>query len=223
LTEQESKRKIASRTGISTWFCSVVEEIVTKIANWKNLGVAAFVALGMMGAGCKSAPELTPPQALAMVQAKYDQTPPAGINILVNEVGMRQGVTSKLWDRTKVYPNKLWADFKLTPDGKKAVVLPGGGDTIEWRPASLEDKNYTIVVTTTAANHLRAHDMGDLQDEMLPGADTSKSGKFTEGQNLTGVPQVLQDIAHNPGNRLSTKKQADFALVNRAWTLKSIE
>ena len=40
--------------------------------------------------------------------------------------------------------------------------------------------------------------------------------------NLTGVPQVLQDIAHNPGNKLSSKKEADFALVNGAWTLKTI-
>lgn len=196
---------------------------MTKIPNWKTLATVALIGSVLGMAGCKSAPELTSTQALAMVQAKYDQTPAVGINILVNDVGMRQGVTAKLWDRTKVYPNKLWADFKLTPDGKKAVVLPGGGDTIEWRPASLEDRNYTVVVTTAAANHLRAHDMGALQDETLPGANVMKSGKFTEGQNLTGVPQVLQDIAHNPGNRLSTKKQADFSLENGAWVLKSIE
>ena len=191
--------------------------------NWKTLGGLILAGSGLLVAGCKSAPELTSTQALSMVQAKYDQTAPVPTNILVNDAGMRQGATAKLWDRTKVYPNKLWADFKLTPDGKKAVVLPGGGDVIEWRPANLDDKNYTIVVTTTAANHLRAHDMGDLQDEMLAGADTAKSGKFIEGVNLTGVPQVLQDIAHNPGNRLSAKRQANFALANGAWTLKSIE
>lgn len=191
--------------------------------NWKTLGVLFLASSGLWFAGCKSAPELTKDQALAMVQAKYDQTPGVGVNILVDDSGMRQGATAKLWDRTKVYPNKLWADFKLTPDGKKAVALPGGGDTIEWRPANLDDKNYSIVVTTVAANHLRAHDMGDLQDEMLPGADTAKAGKYTEGVNLAGVPQTLQDIAHNPGNKLSTKKQADFALVNGSWQLKSIE
>jgi len=196
---------------------------VTKMLKWKTFGVLFLAGSGLVVAGCKSAPELTPAQALAMVQAKYDQTAPVPTNILVNDAGMRTGVTAKLWDRTKVYPNKLWADFKLTPDGKKAVVLAGGGDVIEWRPANLDDKNYTIVVTTVAANHLRAHDMGDLQDEMLPGSDTAKSGKYIEGVNLTGVPQVLQDIAHNPGNKLSTKRQADFALVNGTWTLKSIE
>jgi hypothetical protein len=191
--------------------------------NWKALGVLLLGCSGLVVAGCKSAPDLTPTQALALVQAKYDQTAPVPTTILVNDAGMRAGITAKLWDRTKVYPNKLWADFKLTPDGKKAVVLPGGGDTIEWRPENLDDKDYTIVVMTVAANHLRAHDMGDLQDEMMAGADTAKSGKYTEGVNLAGVPQTLQDIAHNPGNKLSTKKQADFSLTNGAWTLKSIE
>lgn len=190
--------------------------------NRRALALFLVACSALVISGCKSAPELTPTQALALVQAKYDQTAPVGVNILVNDAGMRSGITAKLWDRTKVYPNKMWADFKLTADGKKAVVLPSGGDVIEWRPASLDDQNYTVVLTTVAANHLRAHDMGDLQDEMV-GTDTSKEGKFTEGVNLTGVPQLLQDIAHNPGNKLSEKKQADFALVNGAWTLKSIE
>jgi len=191
--------------------------------NWKTLGVLATMGFGLVGAGCKSAPDLTPTQALALVQAKYDQTPPVPTTILVNESGIRQGVSAKLWERTKVYPNKLWADFKLTPDGKKAVTLPGGGDVIEWRPANQDDKNYTVVVMTTAANHLRAHDMSDLQDEMLAGSAATKEGKYTEGVNLNGVPQALNDIAHHPGNKLSTRKQADFALENGAWVLKSIE
>ena len=191
--------------------------------NWKALAAVCGACAALVIGGCKSAPELTPTQALALVQAKYDQTPPVGVNILVNDAGMRSGITAKLWDRTKVYPNKMWADFKLTPDGKKAVVLPGGGDMIQWRPASLDDKNYTVVVTTVASNHLRAHDMGELQDEMLAGSGGARVGKYTEGVNLTGAPQVLQDIAHNPGNRLSSKKQADFALTNGTWTLKSIE
>jgi hypothetical protein len=172
--------------------------------------------------GCKSAPELTKTQALAMVQAKYDQTAPAGVNILVNDPGMLSGAKAKLWERTKVYPNKIWADFKLTSDGKKAVVLPGGGDVIEWRPQTANDQNYTIVVTTVAANHLRAKDMGDLRDEAMAGVDSAKSGRYTEVVNLTGVPQMLQDLARYPGNKLSTKKEADFALVNGTWTLKTI-
>lgn len=191
--------------------------------NWKTLGVLFLGFSGLIVSGCKSAPELTRTQALALVQAKYDQTAPVGVNILVNDPGMLSGATAKLWDRTKIYPNKIWADFKLTAEGKKVVVLPGGGDVIEWRPQSLDDKNYTVVMTTVAANHLKAKDMGDLSDEAMAGADAGKSGKYTEAVNLTGVPQLLQDIAHNPGNKLSTKKQADFVLTNGTWTLKSIE
>jgi len=190
--------------------------------NWKALGVLFLGCSTLLINGCKSAPELTKTQALAMVQAKYDQTAPAGVNILVNDPGMLSGAKAKLWERTKVYPNKIWADFKLTSDGKKAVVLPGGGDVIEWRPQTANDQNYTIVVTTVAANHLRAKDMGDLRDEAMAGADSAKSGRYTEVVNLTGVPQMLQDLARYPGNKLSTKKEADFALVNGTWTLKTI-
>ena len=206
-----------------TYLCALRGSVM-KMLNWKTLGVGVLLGTGLVMAGCKSVPELSKDQALKMVQDNYDQTAPVGVNILVNDDGMQQGATTgKLWERTKVYPNKLWADFKLTADGKKAVVLPGGGDTIEWRPASLDDKNYTIVMTTVAANHLKAKDMGDLGDEMLPGADIAKAGKYTEVVNLTGVPQVLQDIAHTPGNKLSTRKQADFALENGSWALKRIE
>ena len=190
--------------------------------NWKALGVLFLGCSTLLINGCKSAPELTKTQALAMVQAKYDQTAPAGVNILVNDPGMLSGAKAKLWERTKVYPNKIWADFKLTSDGKKAVVLPGGGDVIEWRPQTANDQNYTIVVTTVAANHLRAKDMSDLRDEAMAGADSAKSGRYTEVVNLTGVPQMLQDLGRYPGNKLSTKKEADFALVNGTWTLKTI-
>lgn len=194
------------------------------MVNWRALGAVVLVGSGLAITGCKSAPELTSAQAQALVQAKYDQTPPTGINILVDDAGMRQGAVAKLWDRTKVYPNRLWADFKLTPEGKKVVVLPGGGDVIEWRPANLEDKTYSIVVTTTAANHLKARGMGDPQDEMLPGAATAKGASYTEAAVLTGVPQVLQDIiANNSLNKVSSKKQADFVLENGTWQLKSIQ
>ncbi len=194
-----------------------------KMLRMKALASVVLLGVGLVVAGCKSVPDLTAAQALELVQAKYDQTPPVGVNILVDDLGMRQGITGKLWERTKIYPNKFWADFKLTDEGKKAVKLSGGGDVIEWRPSGLEDKNYTYVVTTIAANHLKAHDMGDPQDEMLPGADTAKGAKFTEGVNLTGVPDVLQEIAHNPGNKLSTKRQADFVYEGGAWKLRSIQ
>jgi len=196
---------------------------VRKMLRLKCLVGVVLLGTGMVVAGCKSAPELTPTQALALVQSKYDQSPGTGVDILVDDTGMRQGIAAKLWERTTIYPNKYWADFKLTDAGKKAVKLSGGGDMIQWRPAGLDDKNYAYRMTTIAENHLKARDMGDLQDEMVPGADTAKSGKFTESVNLIGVPDTLQDIAHHPGNRLSAKRQADFTYEGGAWKLHSIQ
>jgi len=187
----------------------------------KVLGVVVLMSC-LAVSGCKSAPELTQTQALTLIQSSYDQAAPVGVNILVDDLGMRQGIAGKLWERTKMYPNKYWADFKLTPEGKKAVKLANGGDVIEWRPSGLEDTNYKVLMTTVAANHLKAHDLGDLQDEMVAGSDTAKGAKFTEGVNLTGVPDTLQEIAHNPGNKLSTRRQADFTLEGGAWKLHSI-
>jgi hypothetical protein len=195
---------------------------VKKALNFTVLAVSAFAAAGLMLglglSGCKSAPELTAAQAQALIQAKYDQTPPVGANITVDDLGMRMGVTAKYWDRSMAYPNKFWADFKLTPDGKKAVKLADGSDTIKWRPESPEDKSFSIILVTTAANHLKARDVKDPVDEV----GGTKSVVFTEAVSLDGVPGALQDIAHNPGNKLSGKKTATFALDGGAWKLVSI-
>jgi hypothetical protein len=196
---------------------------VRKAAKLLVLGTLSLLGAGLALSGCKSGPDLPRADALAMIQAKYDQTPAVGANITVNELGLRQGVTAKYWDRTKLYPNKFWADFMLTPEGKKAVKLPDGSDVIKWRPLSETDKSFSVIVATVAANHLRAHDLKDIQDETLPGVATAKGAQFTEGVNLDGVPAPLVNIAHNPGNKLSTKRQADFALENGAWKLHSIE
>lgn len=186
----------------------------------KVLGVAAILGLGMFLGGCKSAPDLTQSQALALIQADYDHAAPAGVNILINDLGMRQGISAKYWTRTTIYPNKFWADFTLTPDGKKVVKLPAGGDVIQWRPDSLTDTGYTYRVVTVAANHLKARNLQDIQDE---GSPTAKGVQFTEAVDLTGVPDALQAIAHNPGNQLTTKRHASFELVDNAWKLHSIE
>jgi len=189
---------------------------------WKGFCAAALFG-GLMIAGCKSAPELTQAQALSLVQADYDHGQPQGISIQVNDLGMRQGATAKYWDRTKIYPNHYWADFKLTPDGKKVVQLANGGDTIEWRPESADDTHYSIRMITVQANHLKARSMGDITDEMITGVDTAKGADFTEGVDMTGVPDTLQQIAHNPGNQLSTKRHVDFALANGAWTVHAVQ
>lgn len=189
--------------------------------NWLNgraLIVVALVGAGLLVSGCKSAPDLTAANAQALIQAKYDASPAVGAAINVNDLGMRQGVMAKYWERTKVYPNKYWADFALTPDGKKAMTLAGGGDTIQWRPLNPDDKTFSVVVTTVATNHLKAKDVKDPQDEV----GGTKSVVYTEAVSLDGVPSALQDIAHNPGNKLSTKRTATFALDGGAWKLQSI-
>ncbi len=192
-----------------------------KAMNLRILVALAFVGLGFtVGSeltGCKSAPELTSAQAQALIQAKYDQTPAAGANIYVDDLGMRMGVTDKYWDRTKAYPNKFWADFTLTPDGKKAIKLLDGSDVIKWRPESEADTKFSVTVVTAATNHLKAHDVQDPQDDA-----GGKGVAFTEAVSLDGVPGPLQDIAHNPGNKLSSKRQAEFALDGGAWKLVSI-
>lgn len=191
---------------------------VKNMFNLKVLGAAALLSAGLFVAGCKSAPELTQAKAQQMIQANYDQAAAEGVNITVGDLGLRQGITAKYWNLTKIYPNKYWADYTLTPDGKKAVKLPGGGDVIQWRPDSMEDKNHTVVVTTAAANHLKAKDLRDVQDE----AGGGKTVQFTESVSLEGVPDALQDIAHNPGNKLSSKRTATFVLDGSNWKLQGI-
>ena len=187
------------------------------------LGTLGFLGAGVLLMGCKSAPELTQANALALIQAKYDQTPAAGAEIVVNEQGLGQGATANLWTRTKVYPNRFWGDFTLTPEGKKALKLRKGGDVIQWYPESPDGKGFSVVVVTVAANHFKAHDLKDIQDETLPGVATAKGVDFSEAVNLEGVPEALVNIAHNPGNRLSTKRHAVFSFENGAWVLHAIE
>jgi hypothetical protein len=182
-----------------------------------------FLGAGLLLTGCKSAPELTQAQAQALIQANYDQAPAAGVRIRVNDLGMRQGVVAGYWKRTKLYPNKFWADFTLTDEGKQAVRLPQEGDVMQWRPLYPEDKRFSIIVVTAVANHLKARDVKDPQDETLPGVAKAKSVRYTEVANLDGVPDPLRKIARNPGNRLIVKRQADFVYTNGAWLLRSIE
>jgi len=186
--------------------------------NGRTVAVAALLGAGLLLAGCKSAPELTAAQAQALIQAKYDQSPPQRATITLHELGIKKGFAAKYWDRSKAYPNHIWVDFKLTPEGAKAVALPGGGDVIEWHADSLDDKNYAVVVTAVATNHLKARDVNDPQDEV----GGTRSAVYSESVSLEGVPAPLEDMAHDPGNKLSTKRTATFALEAGAWKLESI-
>jgi len=187
------------------------------------LGMLGFLSAGMLLSGCKSAPELTKANALALIQAKYDQTPAAGVAIAVDVHGLKDGVQAKYWEKATVYANRIWGDFKLTPDGKKVLKLSDGGDVLKWRPDHDPDPNYAVVVTSVATTHLKAQDVQDPQDETLPGVSTAKGTDFNEVINLDGLPAPLTKIASNAINKLVNKRHADFAFENGAWVLHSIE
>jgi hypothetical protein len=187
------------------------------------IGMLGFLSAGMFLNGCKSAPELTKANAQALIQAKYDQTPAAAVAIAVDVQGLKDGVQAKYWEKATVYPNRIWGDFKVTADGMKALKLSDGGSILKWRPDHDPDPNYAIVVTSVATSHLKAQDVQDSQDEVLSGAATAKGADFTEVVNLDTLPAPLVKIAHNAINKLVTKRHADFAFENGAWTLRSIE
>jgi len=196
------------------------EDIVKRLFKILIGGVAAAGAAGLVLTGCNSAPELTPTSAQAVIQSHYDSQTPSGVTIFVDKIGLQQGLTAGYWKLTKVYPNQRWADYALTAEGKKVLKLSDGGDVIQWRPE--QDGDFHFLIVTTAANTMRAKVMSDPQDEILADVKSAKSVTFTESVNMNGVPQPLQDMAHNKGNRLSSKKQADLAYENGAWKVHGI-
>lgn len=198
-----------------------VEGAVTKALTICAVGALAIVGSGLLMSGCNSAPELSKTNAQTLIQADYDKMAAQPATIAVDDVGLKQGLNSKLWKLTKVYPNNRWADYALTDDGKKAVKLAGNADMIQWRPDEGQ-KDFHFFVTTVATNHLKAKDVADPQDDVVANVQTAKSAGFTEVYDWNGVPDPVVTIAHNAINRLSTKRQADFALTNGAWTVHSI-
>ncbi len=192
-----------------------------KIWSLQVLGALLLVGAAGWVTGCKSVPPLSSADAQKLIQADYDSRPAAGAGIYVNEIGLKQGINAKYWKLTKVYPNMKWADYTLTDDGKKVLKLEAGGDTIQWRPEEGSSNSHFYVVTAQT-NHFRVKDVTDPQDEVVPGVTTAKSSTFSETMNLDGVPQPLADLAHNAGNKLSSKKTADFSYENGAWKLHDI-
>ncbi len=192
----------------------------------KSMKICAAGALTILGSallisGCNMTPELNKTAALTLIQADYDKRPAEVATIAVDDVGLKQGLNSKLWKLTRIYPNNRWADYALTDDGKKALKLAGTSDVIQWRPEEGR-KDFHFFVITVAANHLKAKDVADPQDDVVANVQTAKSARFTEVYDWTGIPDSVQTIAHNAINRLSTKRQANFALTNGAWTVHSI-
>jgi hypothetical protein len=164
---------------------------------------------------------LSKDNAQALIQSHYDSQAPSGVTITVDKMGLQQGLAAGYWKLTKIYPKQAgWADYTLTDEGKKVLKLTAGGDVIEWRPGG--DGEFHFLVVTNMTTSLKAKDLGDPQDEILADSKAAKSVTYTESVNLSNVPKALQDMAHNPGNKLSSKKQADLSYDNGAWKLHGI-
>ena len=183
--------------------------------------MGALVAGGAVLTGCNFAPDLSKTAAMTMVQAEYAKRPAEPITIAVDHIGLKQGLDAKLWKLIKVYPNQRWADYTLTDEGKKAVKLQGGGDVIQWRPAE-GNNDFHFFVLTLQANSPKAKDLVDPTDDVVPGVDTAKGSSFTEALNFDGVPQSVALIGHNAINRVTARRQAEFALVGGNWKLHNI-
>jgi hypothetical protein len=125
-----------------------------------------------------------------MIQAKYDKDPGITFNVAVNDRGMQQGVHANYWLGAKRYPNGYWADFTLTPDGKKVVKLLDGGSVIQWRPDGPAAPNYSIVVVPLAVSHLKARSPGDVET-----IGDSRTVTYMEDVTLDTMPAPLQAIA----------------------------
>jgi hypothetical protein len=193
---------------------------VKKLLKLQVLGALLLMGAAWWMAGCKSTPALSQADAQKMIQGYLDQQPAENFIINVNETGLKQGFDAKYWKLTKVYPNKRWADYDLTDDGKKLVTLNGGGTTIQWRPDDMGKGHF--YVTTVATAHPKVKDVQEPQDDIVPGVDTAKSAVFTQNVDLTGLPEPLQTIAHNPGNVLSSRRHADFALDGGNWKVHDV-
>jgi hypothetical protein len=181
--------------------------------------LAAFAAL-FMATGCK--PDLTNDQALPLIQAHYDQAQGMPLVFKVDQVGMKAGVDAKYWTMTKKL-NEMWADFKLTDEGKKLIKLPNGKDVIEWRQDPSGKFQYEMV--TVAPLKLKAREVKEIRDEIIPGVKgPGKVVVYMEAHDITTLPNDLQNIIlGNANNKIAVKRQADMTLENGAWAFHAIE
>ena len=189
--------------------------------NLKFWGAVLVMSAGFTVTGCKSAPELTQADAQKLIQAYNDQQPPIPVHIYVDYNGLKQGVDAKYWKVVKAFPaNKNWGDLELTDEGKKVYKLEDGTTMIHWRPD--EQNKGHFYVDTLKGMHPKISEVSEPQDDVVPGADTAKSCKFTATVNLDGVPDTVNKMAHDQGNILTGRHTAEFVLENGAWKVHEI-
>jgi len=193
---------------------------VKRASIFRILGALLIMSAGLALSACKSVPPLAQADAQKLIQAYYEQQPPTNVNIYVDSTGLRQGYDAKYWKLTKVYPNKRWADYDFTDDGKKVLMQDGGATTIQWRPDDQGKAHF--YVNTVQTNHPGITEVSDPQDDVVAGVDTAKSCKFTLDANLNGAPDPVKQMAHDVGNILSSRHTADFALENGNWKVHDI-
>jgi len=75
------------------------------------------------------------------------------------------------------------------------------------RPESAGDKGYSVVVVTVAAITLR-----HAISRRYRTRRAEEGHRFTKASPGTGSPARCRTSAHNPGNKLSAKRHADFVL-----------
>lgn len=181
------------------------------------VAVAALFTL----TGCK--PELENDQALALIQAHYDHTAAAPLTFKVDQTALADGVKAKYWEISKRYPNDLWADFKLTDEGKKLVKLPDGKDVFEWRQDP--SGKFQFEMTTVTPLKFKARDVREIRKEVVPGVKgPGRVVVFMEAHDLSPLPNDLQNIIlENANNQIAEKRQADMDFENGAWAFHDIE
>lgn len=191
---------------------------VMKFPVWGGL---LLLVAGLAVSGCKSTPPLSQEDAQKLIQAYNDQHPPVPVHIYVDYNGLKQGVDAKYWKVVKQFPaNKYWGDLDLTDEGKKAYKLEDGTTTIHWRPDEQNKGHY--YVDTVQTMHPKISEVSDPQDDVVPGADTAKSCKFTATANLDGMPETVKQMAHDTGNILTGRHTAEFVLDGNAWKVHAI-
>ena len=191
---------------------------VMKFQVW---GALLLLGAGLAMSGCKSTPPLSQEDAQKLIQAYNDQQPLIPVHIYVDYTGLKQGVDAKYWKVSKQFPaNKYWGDLDLTDAGKKAYKLEDGTTTIHWRPD--EQNKGHFYVDTVQTMHPKISEVSEPQDDLVPGADTAKSCKFTSTANLDGMSDTVKQMAHDTGNILVGRHTAEFVLDGGTWKVHAI-
>jgi len=113
--------------------------------------------------------------------------------------------------------NRFWADFTLTPEGKKVLKLASGGDVIQWRPENAGDRNFSVVIVTVDTHPLKVHDVGDPQMKWR-----SQERRFRRKPEPGRRAECAANDSNGPGNKLSSRHIATFVVDEGAWKLQSI-